>query len=102
LAIGNRKSKIRRPTRYRVVVLTSLPNENGIMTMATRATKLVGADYIDIQSLANETGGEGMSDKPENLDTTFQTLIDHLRSRWGVLKPAPCRRPQELDARDEA
>jgi len=25
LAIGNRKSKIRRPTRYRVVVLTSSP-----------------------------------------------------------------------------
>jgi Ca-activated chloride channel homolog len=55
---------------------------NGIMTMATRVSKLGGADYIDIQTLANETGGEALSDKPENLDTTFQTLIDHLRSRY--------------------
>lgn len=57
---------------------------NGIMTMTTRVSKLGGADYMDIQSLANETGGEVLSDKPENLDTTFQTLIDHLRSRYNL------------------
>lgn len=57
---------------------------NGIMTMATRVSKLGGADYVDIQTLANETGGEILSDKPENLDTTFQTLIDHLRSRYNL------------------
>jgi VWFA-related protein len=55
---------------------------NGIMTMATRVSKLGGADYIDIQTLADETGGEVLSDKPEKLDATFQTLIDHLRSRY--------------------
>jgi hypothetical protein len=54
------------------------------MTVATRVTKLVGADYIDIQTLANETGGEVLSDKPENLETTFQTLIEHLRSRYNM------------------
>jgi hypothetical protein len=58
--------------------------ENGIMTTMTRITKLGGVDYMDIQTLANETGGEVMSDKPENLDTTFQTLIDHLRSRYNL------------------
>jgi len=64
--------------------LTAGRIENGIMTTATRVTKLAGADYMDIQSLANETGGEVLSDKPENLDTTFQTLIDHLRSRYNL------------------
>lgn len=58
--------------------------ENGIMTMATRMSKLGGGDYMDLQTLANETGGEILSDKPEKLDTTFQTLIDHLRSRYTV------------------
>jgi VWFA-related protein len=58
--------------------------ENGIITTATRVTKLAGANYMDIQSLANETGGEVLSDKPEILDTTFQTLIDHLRSRYNL------------------
>ena len=58
--------------------------ENGIMTMATRLTKIGGVDYMDVDTLANETGGEVLSDKLENLDTTFQTLIDHLRSRYNL------------------
>jgi len=58
--------------------------ENGVMTMLSRVTKIGGVDYMDIQSLANETGGEVLGDKPEKLDTTFQTLIDHLRSRYSL------------------
>ncbi len=58
--------------------------ENGIMTMATRLTKIGGMDYMDLHTLANETGGEILSDKLENLDTTFQTLIEHLRSRYNL------------------
>lgn len=58
--------------------------ENGIMTMATRVAKLGGAPYLDLQTLANETGGELLADKPEKLETTFQTLIDHLRSRYNL------------------
>lgn len=58
--------------------------ENGIMTMATRISKIGGANYMDIQTLANETGGEVMADKLETLDTTFETLIDHLRSRYNL------------------
>ena len=58
--------------------------ENGIMIWATRMGKLGGAPYLDIQTLANETGGEVLEDKPENLNTTFQTLMDHLRSRYNL------------------
>src|SRR6266480_397206 len=58
--------------------------ENGIMIWATRIGKLGNAPYIDIQTLANETGGELLADKPENLNTTFQTLMDHLRSRYNL------------------
>jgi hypothetical protein len=60
------------------------PVENGIMIWATRIGKLGNAPYIDIQTLANETGGELLADKPENLNTTFQTLMDHLRSRYNL------------------
>ena len=58
--------------------------ENGVMIWATRVGKLGGAPYIDIETLANETGGEILSDKPESLSTTFQTLMYHLRSRYNL------------------
>ena len=58
--------------------------ENGIMIWATRIGRLQGAAYLDIQTLANETGGELLEDKPENLNATFQTLMDHLRSRYSL------------------
>jgi VWFA-related protein len=58
--------------------------ENGIMVWATRMGKIGHAPYLDIETLANETGGEILSDKPDNLGTTFQTLMDHLRSRYNL------------------
>lgn len=58
--------------------------ENGVMRWATRIGRLGGAPYMDIQTLANETGGEILQDKPENLDTTFATLINHLRTRYNL------------------
>jgi hypothetical protein len=58
--------------------------ENGIMIWATRVGSLGGAPYMDVQTLANETGGEILQDKPENLDTTFATLIGHLRTRYNL------------------
>jgi len=58
--------------------------ENGIMVWATRMGKLGGAPYLDLETLANETGGEILSDKPDNLSATFQTLMDHLRSRYNL------------------
>jgi len=58
--------------------------ENGMMIWVTRLGRLGGAPYIDIQTLANETGGEILQDKPENLNTTFDTLISHLRTRYNL------------------
>jgi len=56
--------------------------ENGMMRWATRMGRLGGVQYLDIQKLADETGGEILRDKPEELDHTFNTLITHLRTRY--------------------
>ena len=56
--------------------------ENGFMRWATRFGKIGGVDYLDIQKLADDTGGEILRDKPEELDQTFNTLITHLRTRY--------------------
>jgi VWFA-related protein len=56
--------------------------ENGMMRWATRFGKIGGVNYLDIQKLADETGGEVLRDKPEELDQTFNTLITHLRTRY--------------------
>jgi VWFA-related protein len=58
--------------------------ENIRQTVATRVNKVVAANYMDLEHLANETGGEILADKREKLGTTFQTLIDHLRSRYNL------------------
>src|SRR6185295_9798452 len=58
--------------------------ENVLQTTATRVNKVVAARYMDLENLANETGGEVLADKPEKLGTTFQTMIDHLRSRYNL------------------
>ena len=56
--------------------------ENGMMRWATRFGRIGGAHYMDIQKLANETGGEVLTDVPEELNGTFNTLINHLRTRY--------------------
>ena len=56
--------------------------ENGFFRWATRVGKVAGVGYLDIQKLADETGGEVLRDKPEELDQTFNTLIEHLRTRY--------------------
>lgn len=56
--------------------------ENGMIRWATRFSRLGGVHYLDIQKLADETGGEILRDKPEELDQTFNTLITHLRTRY--------------------
>ncbi len=56
--------------------------ENGMMRWATRFGRIAGAHYLDIQKLADDTGGEVLRDKPEELDRSFNTLITHLRTRY--------------------
>jgi VWFA-related protein len=58
--------------------------ENGLMVWGTRMAGAFGAPTLDIKQLADETGGEVMEDKPERLDTSFVTLIDHLRTRYSL------------------
>jgi Ca-activated chloride channel family protein len=58
--------------------------ENGMMRWATRIGGLARVPSMNIQTLADETGGEVLQDKPENLDSTFTTLIAHLRTRYSL------------------
>jgi len=58
--------------------------ENKYMRWGTRVAGVFGARTMDIKELAEETGGEVMEEKPERLDTTFATLIDHLRTRYNL------------------
>lgn len=56
--------------------------ENGIVGMGTAIGKIFKVPTISIKTLADETGGEVLDDKPEVLDRAFNTLIDHLRTRY--------------------
>jgi VWFA-related protein len=58
--------------------------ENGYMVWGTKMAGAFGAPTLDIRQLADETGGEVLENKPERLDTTFATLIDHLRTRYSL------------------
>jgi VWFA-related protein len=56
--------------------------ENGVMIAAAGIGGLFKAKTSSLKQLAEETGGEVLSDKPENLDRTFNDLIEHLRTRY--------------------
>jgi VWFA-related protein len=56
--------------------------ENGVMIAAAGIGGLFKAKTSNLKQLAEETGGEVLTDKPENLDHTFNDLIDHLRTRY--------------------
>jgi VWFA-related protein len=58
--------------------------ESGIMRTATTIGGWFKAPSLRINNLAEETGGEVLDDKPENLDHTFNMLIDHLRARYSL------------------
>jgi VWFA-related protein len=57
--------------------------ENRYMVVGTKALGVFG-HTLDIRELADETGGEVFADKPEQLNTTFKTLIEHLRTRYNL------------------
>jgi VWFA-related protein len=58
--------------------------ESGVTRAVTSIGGLFKAPTLRINNLAEETGGEVLDDKPENLDRAFNTLIDHLRSRYSI------------------
>lgn len=68
-----------------VIPLTPMQQmEDSMMRWATRIGSIGGAPTIDIKNLADETGGEVLQDKPEKLENTFNTLIQHLRTRYNL------------------
>ena len=58
--------------------------ESGIMRTATGIGKIFKVSSLRINDLADETGGEVLDDKPENLDATFAKLVEHLRTRYSM------------------
>lgn len=56
--------------------------ESGAMRAMTGVGRMFGAGRLRINDLAEETGGEVLDDKPERLDRAFDTLVEHLRTRY--------------------
>lgn len=56
--------------------------ESGVMRAMTGVAGAVGVPKLRVNDLAEETGGEVLDDKPENLDHAFETLVEHLRTRY--------------------
>src|SRR5207248_9257113 len=58
--------------------------ESGIMRTVTGIGGVIKAKASNLNRLAEETGGEVLSDKPELLNHVFNDLIDHLRTRYVI------------------
>ena len=58
--------------------------ESGVMRAVTGIGGMFKAKTPNLKQLAEETGGEVLTDKPENLNRTFNDLIDHLRTRYSI------------------
>jgi VWFA-related protein len=58
--------------------------ESGVMRTATSLGNIFKVPSLRINDLADETGGEVLDDKPENLDHTFDTLVEHIRTRYSM------------------
>lgn len=58
--------------------------EDRAMTAITGIGGLMKVKSSNLKQLAEETGGEIMSDKPENINHAFNNLIDHLRTRYSI------------------
>jgi VWFA-related protein len=56
--------------------------ESGMFRAMTGIGGVFGVKSLNIKDLADETGGEVLDDKPEHLDRTFDTLVEHLRTRY--------------------
>lgn len=58
--------------------------ESGVMRMATHVGGLFRVRSVSVNKMAEETGGEVLKDKPEQLDRAFNTLMEHLRTRYNM------------------
>jgi VWFA-related protein len=58
--------------------------ENSVMVAAAGIGGMFKMKSSNLKQLAEETGSEIMSDKPENIDRAFNNLVDHLRTRYSI------------------
>ena len=58
--------------------------ESGAMRAAAGIAGMFKVRSASLKQVAEETGGEVLSDKPENLDIAFNNLVDHLRTRYTI------------------
>ena len=58
--------------------------ESGTMRTATAIAGLFKVHSLSVNKVAEETGGEVLEDNPENLDRAFNTLVEHLRTRYSI------------------
>lgn len=56
--------------------------ESGLMRTMTGMGNVFKLPSLRVNDLADETGGEVLDDKPEHLDRAFDTLFEHLRTRY--------------------
>lgn len=58
--------------------------ENGIISSLATIAGAFKVRSSGLKELAEETGGEVLSDKPEVIDRAFNTLVEHLRTRYSI------------------
>ena len=58
--------------------------ENGVMHGATDIGKVIGVGTLNVKSLIEETGGELVSAKPDNIEFLFDNLITRIRTRYAL------------------
>jgi VWFA-related protein len=58
--------------------------ENGIISSLAAIAGAFKVRNSGLKELAEETGGEVLSDKPEVIDRAFNTLVEHLRTRYSI------------------
>ena len=68
-----------------LIPASSMQHMESTMTRGVAGiAKVFGARTSSLPQLAEETGGEVMRDKPENIDKAFGTLVEHLRTRYSI------------------
>jgi len=58
--------------------------ENGLIGSAATVAGIFKAPTSSLKQFVEETGGEIFTAKPDVLDRAFETMVDHLRSRYTI------------------
>jgi len=58
--------------------------ENGIISSAASVAGMFKTPTSSLKQFVEETGGEIFTAKPDVLDRAFETMVDHLRSRYTI------------------